>query len=148
MPVIKGTRPHRINMDGKSITETRRTAAALLPGSLALINAAGFFAQYGVDGKRAGRQLFIINVDYSSGQRAADAVAAGDSAVGDYVEEGREFAALVAGGTVLSFNSPLTPNATGGLRLGVVGTDEIIAYSQEAYTVPAGAAQLVLVRVA
>lgn len=147
MPVLKGTRPHRINMDGKSVTETRRTAAALLPGSLAFINPAGFFAQYVTEGKRVGRRIYVVNVDYLTGQRVAEPVPAGESAVGDYVEPGREFAMLVAGGTVVAFDSPLTPNATGGLRLGVVGTDEIIAYSQEAYTVPAGAAQLVLVRV-
>lgn len=146
MPQIKGTRPHRINIDGKSITETRRTVAALLPGSLAFINSTGLFAQYVTEGKRVGRRIYAVNVDYSSGQKVADAVALGDSAVGDYVEEGRELALLVAPTTVLAFDSPLTPAANGTLRLGVIGTDEIIGYSQEKFTVGA-AAQLAIVRI-
>lgn len=86
------SRYRRVNIDGKSLykTETRLTAAALLPGTAATINGDGEFAQATA---LVGR-LYIIDCAYHQGLGIRDAVPAGDSAVGNYVEEGRELALL------------------------------------------------------
>jgi hypothetical protein len=85
-------RYRRVNIDGQSLykTETRTTAAALLPGTAATINSSDKFAQATA---LTGR-LYIIDVGYHQGLTITEAIPAGDSAVGNYVEEGRELALL------------------------------------------------------
>lgn len=83
-------RYRRVNIDGQSLykTETRTTAAALLPGTAATINSSDKFAQATA---LTGR-LYIIDVGYHQGLTITESIPAGDSAVGNYVEEGRELA--------------------------------------------------------
>lgn len=90
------SRYRRVNIDGKSLykTETRTTAAALLPGTAAIINSSGKFAQATA---LTGR-LYIIDCAHHEGLGILDAVPSGDSAVGNYVEEGRELALLCVAG--------------------------------------------------
>ncbi len=86
------SRYRRVNIDGKSLykTETRLTAAELLPCTAVTINGDGKFAQATA---LTGR-MYIIDCAYHQGLGIRDAVPAGDSAVGNYVEEGRELALL------------------------------------------------------
>lgn len=135
----------RINIDGDSLmkTETRRTAAALLPGTFAYIdNSTDEFTQATAPRGR----LYVIDVAHDQGLGVNDAVPADDSAVGNYVEEGREFAVRFAASTVLKKDDPITVTAAGlGLK-GTEGTDKIIGYSQETVTLAAGSTDLVRVR--
>lgn len=133
MAALNGRRPRRINNDGKSITEVGKAAVALLPGSFAKLNATGQFRQAVVADKKP---IYIINVDDLTGQDILTAVPAGESATGDYVEEARQFAALVAPGTVCIKDTPFKRTATGTLTL-ADPADEVYAYSMEIYTVPA-----------
>lgn len=133
MAALNGRRPRRINNDGKSITELGIAAVALLPGSFAKLNASAQFIQAPL---AAQKPFYIINVDDLTGQDILTAVPVGESATGDYVEEGRQFAALVAPSTVCIKDTPLKRTATGTLEL-AGADDEVFAYSQEIYTVPA-----------
>lgn len=133
MAAVNGGRPRRVNNDGKSITELGIASVALLPGSFAKLNASAQFIQAPL---AAQKPFYIINVDDLTGQNILTAVPVGESATGDYVEEGRQFAALVEAGTVCVKDTPLKRTATGILELAEAG-DAVFAYSQEIYTVPA-----------
>ena len=67
--------------------------------------------------------------------------------MGEIAETGRELAVLVAATAALKEDTPLTSNGAGLLRIAVLGTDDVIAYSQEVITVGA-APELVKVRFA
>lgn len=139
------SRYNRINLDGKSCTETRLVAADTAPGSVVFISS-GKFAKYNTAGAVNSR-LYVLNVDYVQGKTADDLVLTDDSGVADYAEEGREMAVLVAATSELAKDTPLTTDLAGVLKIGVPGTDTIVAYSQEAYTVGASP-ELVRVRFA
>ncbi|EEX3259071.1 hypothetical protein D1Y02_001962 [Escherichia coli] len=84
----------RVNIDGKSITETYAAGEEVLPGKLVKL----------VDGKfmnatdTVGR-LYIVNPAFHEGKTIADAIKAGETVVADYVEQGREFAMRVEAAT-------------------------------------------------
>lgn len=133
MAAVNGGRPRRVNNDGKSITELGIASVDLLPGSFAKLHVTAQFRQAAASDKKP---FYIINVDDLTGQNILTAVPAGESATGDYVEEGRQFAALVAPGTVCIKDTPLMLNGLGILTM--AGEDDaVFAYSQEIYTVPA-----------
>lgn len=131
---INGGRPRRINNDGKSITELGLAKAALLPGSFTFLNKDGDFEQ----ATKVVKPLYIVNVDDKIGEDILTAVVAGESATCDYVEQGRQFAALVKSGTVCVKDTPFKLAATGGtLEEATAPEDVVVAYSQEIYTTPA-----------
>lgn len=138
-------RYHRINLDGKSCTETRIVTADTLPGSVVFISS-GEFAKYVTPGA-VSNKLYVLNTDYTNGKTADDVVAADDAGIGEYAETGREMAVLVAAASVLVKDTPLTTALAGVLEIGTPGTDTIVAYSQEALTVGASP-ELVRVRFA
>jgi len=141
------SRYNRINIDGKGVSRTALVgAAAITPGSLVKLSGAGAFVAHSTAGKK-GDFIYAMHPDALQGATCDTAVAIGATGVGEIAETGRELAMLVAATTVLVLDSPLTSNGAGALRLAVIGTDEIIAYSQEVFTVPA-TAQLVRVRIA
>lgn len=133
-------RYNRINLDGKSITETRVSAADVLPGQVSVITAGKFVAPT----VKIVQQLYVANVGHLQGLDADTAIPAGDSIEGEYLETGREVAALVAATSVLVKGTPLSVGADGMLKVWVA-TEVVVAYAQEALTVGADA-QLVLVR--
>lgn len=142
------TRYNRINLDGKSCTQTVLTTAATKPGSLCKIDLTTG-KSVAVSGDVTGIALYAANVDTLSGKAAADNIEASVSAVLDYVEQGREMAILVDKTSVLKFDTPLAVSSTAGqLKVGTPGTDLIVAYSKEQYTVASANAELVHVRFA
>lgn len=84
----------RVNIDGKSITETRLADAELKPGELVKLNDDKFIKATTAEGR-----LYIVNPAFHEGKTIADAIAIGETVVADYVEPGREFAMRVPGGT-------------------------------------------------
>ncbi|MCK1065072.1 gp53 minor capsid family protein [Pluralibacter gergoviae] len=136
-------RYHRVNIDGQSLykTETRKAAAALLPGTAAVINADGEFEQASA---LAGR-LYIIDVAYHQGQKITEAVPEGDSAVGNYVEEGRELALLCVPGAYKK-DSPIKLGSNGQFTLATADTDSVIGYSQDEATIAANSTDFIRVR--
>lgn len=126
------SRYRRVNIDGKSITETRVAAAALLPGTFAVIDANDKFAQAAAV---VGR-VYVVNCAYHQGLSIRDAVPTGDSAVGDYVEEGRELAVLCPAAAYKK-DSPIKIGANGQGVLANDDTDTVIGYSQDEVTLTA-----------
>ena len=134
-------RYERVNLDGKSITESRVSAAAVLPGQGLVITGKKFVAPT-ADVKQ---QLYIANVAHLQGLTADDEIPAGDTIEGEYLETGRDVAALVAATVVVDKDTPLTIGADGYLKLTTIAGEAIVAYSQEALTV-GDSAELVWVR--
>ncbi|EKO3656422.1 hypothetical protein M3908_002891 [Vibrio metschnikovii] len=122
-------RYRRINLDGKSLTETRVVAAALLPGTFAVINASDKFAAATA---LAGR-IYLVHPASHQGLGVSQAVPVDNSAVAEYVEEGRELAVLCPAGEYKK-DTPIKLGATGKGAIGVEGTDVIIGYSQDEVT--------------
>lgn len=137
----------RINLDGKSCSKTKlSTAAALAAGNVLKLNSSGLFLAHATDGKKQDAIYIAHNLEHE-GLQTADAIPASSTVVGEIAETGRELAVLVAATAALKEDTPLTSNGAGLLRIAVLGTDEVIAYSQEVITVGA-APELVKVRFA
>ncbi|HHR4004235.1 TPA: phage cement protein [Salmonella enterica] len=137
------SRYRRVNIDGESLykTETRLTSAELLPGTAVTINSDGKFAQATA---LTGR-MYIIDCAYHQGLSIRDAVPAGDSAVGNYVEEGRELALLCVPGAYKK-DSPIKLGAAGQFTLATGDTDSVIGYSQDEFTIAASTTDFIRVR--
>lgn len=137
------SRYRRVNIDGKSLykTETRTTAAALLPGTAAVINSSDKFAQATA---LAGR-IYIIDSAYHQGLGIRDAVPANDSAIGNYVEEGREFALLCVPGTYKK-DTPIKLGSAGQFTIATADTDSVIGYSQDDAVIAASTTDFIRVR--
>lgn len=136
-------RYRRINIDGKSLfkTETRTVTAAILPGTFARIDSATDQFVPVATGDR--NRVYVIGAAEHQGLGVRDPVPAGNSAVGNYVEEGRELAILCAPGTYAKD----TPVTVGAGAMGAVGTDaNCIGYSQDEFTIAAGATDFIRVR--
>ena len=88
------SRFRRVNIDGKSITETRLAGAELKPGELVKLEGGKFVKATTAEGR-----LYIVNPAFHEGKTIADAIAEGETVVADYVEEGREFAMRVEAAT-------------------------------------------------
>lgn len=135
------SRYRRVNIDGKSITETRLAAADLKPGTFVTINGADKFAQATAI---VGR-MYVINPSYHEGLTITEAAPSGNSAIGEYVEEGRELAILCAPGTYKK-DTPITVNGSGQGAVGVDGTDAIVGFSQDEFTIAASTTEFIRVR--
>lgn len=135
------SRYRRINIDGKSVTETRVAAAALLPGTFAVIDGNDKFAQAAA----AVGRVYVINSAYHQGLGIRDAVPAGDSAVGDYVEEARELAVLCPAGAYKK-DSPIKIGASGQGAIATSDTDKVIGYSQDEAVIASGQTDFIRVR--
>lgn len=141
------TEYRRVNLDGKGISETRGTAAALKPGTFVVINSSNKWAQAGVASAQTAGQIYVLDAAWYQGLGITDSVPAGDSGIGYYAEVGREFAALVAAGTYtkdqrFSINSSgqLIPVPTSG-----AGTYYVVASCQDDVTL--SAADFIRVRI-
>lgn len=126
------SRYRRINLDGKSVTETRLAAANTLPGVLVNIDSSEEFA---VVSALSGR-MYVMHPASHQGLGIAEAVPAGDSGVAEYVEEGRELALLCPAGEYKK-DTPIKLGTAGKGAIGVEGTDVIIGYSQDEVTLTA-----------
>ena len=135
------SRYRRINIDGKSVTETRVAAAALLPGTFAVIDGNDKFAQAAA----AVGRVYVINSAYHQGLGIRDAVPAGDSVVGDYVEEARELAVLCPAGTYKK-DSPIKIGANGQGVIATSDTNTVIGYSQDEAVIASGQTDFIRVR--
>ncbi|MDF3686195.1 hypothetical protein P3S40_26075, partial [Enterobacter hormaechei] len=68
-----------------------------------------------------------------------------DSAVGNYVEEGRELALLCVAGTYAK-DDPIKLGSNGQFTKATADTDSVIGYSQDDATIAAGATDFIRVR--
>ncbi len=137
------SRYRRVNMDGQSLykTETRVAAANILPGTFAVIDGDNEFAQAA---ETVGR-LYVIECAYHQGLGIRDAVPAGDSAVGNYVEEGRELAILCPAGTYAK-DTPIKLGASGRGAIATDDTDTVLGYSQDDAVIASGQTDFIRIR--
>ena len=139
---------NRINLDGKSRTESRISEAALLPGTVLVIEGDLFETADAATAGKLSRQLYVATAAYYQGMGTPDEIPAGDTVEGEYMTEGRQLAVLATATTALTKDAPLALDAaTGGLKLPDPETEEVVAFSKETVTVGASA-ELVLVQVA
>lgn len=138
------SRYRRVNIDGQSLykTETRATAAAVLPGTFAVIDEAS--EQFKQAGEQAGR-LYLIESGYHQGLGIRDVIPAGDSAVGNYVEEGRELAVLCGPGHYRK-DAPIKLGANGMGALADDDTDGVLGYSQDMVEITPNTTDFIRVR--
>ena len=131
----------RVNIDGKSITETAVSAAELKPGTPVKMTAGKFVAATDTVGR-----IYVVSPAYHEGLGIEDAIPAGHSVVADYAEEAREFAILLPEGTYTK-DAGITIGAD-GFKVAATGdpADPVFAFCQE--TVTLEAADFVRVRVA
>lgn len=136
-------RYRRINIDGQSLykTETRVVAADTIPGTAVVINDDDEFAQATA---LVGR-LYIVETGYHQGLTVNEPIPAGDSAVGNYVEEGRELALLCVPGTY-GKDDPIKLGTDGQFTKATADTDSVIGYSQDEATIAASTTDLIRVR--
>lgn len=138
-------RYNRINLDGKSVTETYPAAAATPVGTVLVESSGAFTAASAGDTGR----LFAAHPAAHQGLGTDTSVPQGDSLVGEYLEEGREVALLLAKNNTVAKGSPVSVTTNGAIKLNADGKD-IIGYAQEALVIGNGAsdvAQLVRVRI-
>lgn len=128
----------RVNIDGKSVTETAVSAAALKPGTPVKMASGKFAAATDTTGR-----IYVVNPAYHEGLGIEDAIPVGHSVVADYAEEGREFAILLPKGAYTK-DAAITIGE-GGFKL-VTSNEHVFAFCQE--TVTLKAADFVRVRVA
>lgn len=128
----------RVNIDGKSITETAVSAAELKPGTPVKMTAGKFVAATDTVGR-----IYVVNPAYHEGLGIEDAIPAGHSVVADYAEEAREFAILLPEGAYTK-DAGITIGAD-GFKV-ATGDEAVFAFCQEAVTLEA--ADFVRVRVA
>lgn len=124
-------RYNRINLDGKSVTESRKSDAEVLPGTLQVITGDKFVAP----AADAVQKLYVANAGHLQGLGTDDAIPAGDTIEGEYLETGREVAALLTTAVTVVKDSPLAVAATGQLVLASSALESpVVAYAQEALT--------------
>lgn len=123
------SRYRRVNIDGQSLFKTltrKMGAAALLPGTFAIVDPATETFVKAAAGAKG--RMYVLGAAEHQGLGIRDAIPIGDSAVGNYVEEGRELAILCPAGTY-KVDSPIAVNASGQ---GAIGTEATcIGYSQD-----------------
>jgi len=127
-------RYRRVNIDGQSLykTETRKAAAALLPGTFVTINGDNQFAQAAAT---VGR-MYVLDPAFSEGLSITDAIPAGHSTSANYVEEGRELAILCPAGTYAK-DTPIKLGANGQGAMATSDADTVLGYSQDEATLTA-----------
>jgi len=90
----------RINLDGKSLfkTETRRMSVNGYPGTVVVLNDDNEF-EFRLSNSTLGPRLYLLDEASHEGKGCMDQIPVNHTAIGNYIEEGREFAARMADGT-------------------------------------------------
>ena len=116
--------------------------AALSPGHLIVANSNNEFLKHATDGKAG----MVFVADLNMHDNLATAYAAGDTVQAYQPTSGETYQVRAKSGAALVKDiTPLTSDGAGRVRVGVVGTDEMICYAAETVTASANE-QLVLVK--
>lgn len=128
-------RPSRVNLDGLSKTETRVCDTDVLPGTALKIVSGKFVQAVAADAGVV--PLYVANVGHLQGLGPNDAIPAGDSIEGEYMDSARRLAVRGIAGAVWVKDAALTLSATGGTFTLVGGAAAPVAFAQENFTLPA-----------
>ena len=122
----------------------KRVSAALLPGTLCVVNSSGQYAAAAADSDR--ELLYVLDGREYLGQANDQAYTAGDSGIAYEVQPERTFQIRAAAGTY-GVNAKLTCAANG--YVGAAGAnDSVIGYHDGDASVTATAGDLIFVRIA
>src|SRR5690554_2987397 len=110
---------HRVNLDGISRTETAKADADLAVGTIAYLDDGVF--KPATEAAAANGRLYVIHPEDHQG---GGDVPEGDSAVGEYVDEGREIAMLGASGETFGKDTPVHV-VSGKIEAATADTDDI-----------------------
>ncbi len=91
--------------------------------------------------------MYVLDVGYHEGLKITDQIPAGHSAVGNYLEDNREFAVRMGPGTYTK-DQPVTVNSSGQVIAvpAAAGTYPIIGYSQDDATIASGEVDFIRIR--
>lgn len=116
--------------------------AALSPGHIIIANSTGEFLKHATDG--AAGMVFVAGLNLHSG--LTENYATGDTVQAYQPVSGETYQVRAKTGQALVQDiTPLTSDGAGRVRVGVVGTDAIIAYAAQTVTTTANE-QLVLAK--
>lgn len=129
-------------------TEEALADVAITPGAFVAYNATNEFILATAAIAVEGRELYVASENWFAGLQVDDDNAADQTMVA-YKRNPREILAalVITGQNITQRDTPLALSTTAGqLRIGVVGTDHIVAYSREVFNNNSGSAQLVAIR--
>ncbi len=121
---------------------------AITPGSFVLYSATNEFILATAALAVSGNELYVAAENFTAGLQVDDDNAADETMIA-YERNPREILAglLITGQNITKIGTPLALSATAGqLRIGVVGTDHIVAYSREIFNNNTGESQLIAIR--
>lgn len=151
--LIMASRPNKIRLGPPQRNcpqpEEAIVTADTLPGTIVQKDATtGQFVSFATNGGGDGVKLYVLNHNFIGGGQIDDPVPAGDTGIGEQMFRENLLAALLSDAQDLDvLDKPLTPGVNPGeLRVGIPGTDYIVAYGQEIYNNTTGSAQLVIIR--
>lgn len=123
---------YRGSAEGNKPVQTEAIAAAALTPGMLLFKSSGQFALYNTDGAGAGVKLYVCDLNFLRQGGVADTYASGDTAVAFEPRPGERYNVLVnSGQNITAVDTPLAADGAGLLRIGVVGTDDIICWADE-----------------
>ncbi len=129
-------------------TEDGIAAVAITPGSFVIKNASSQFVLATAALAIEGNEVYVASENWFSGLQVDDDNIAGQTMTA-YKRNPREILAalVVTGQNITKTDTPLAVSTTAGqLRIGVPGTDHIVAYSREVFNNSTGSAALVAIR--
>lgn len=138
-------RYRRVNLDGLSIyqTETYPVVAASNAGRFVKIVSKKFATAAAADVGAV--QLYILEVQNQTGLGILDAIPINESAIGNYVQEGRVFAARALSGLAFIKDTPVYLTATGTITPTRAASEAAVGYSQDDVTLTQD--DLVMIRI-
>lgn len=133
----------RVNIDGKSVTETRLLNAAINPGLVVTINSSDKFAA-----GNTGR-IYVVHPANHEGLNIDEQIPATSAAVAEYIEEGRELVFRVEGSVTIKKDDPIHINSSGKAVPvpSTAGTYAVVGYAQDDLTVESSAVDFLRVRI-
>lgn len=133
--MTSATTPKTINIAGMGCPKEGIAGATITPGMLLAYNAAGAVIPHGQAGDNA-MPYFAKEYDLT-GRGIDDNYAADSQVLFEAFYVGAQVYAIIQDGETVLFDSPLTSNGDGTLRVAVAG-EIVIAYAREAVS-PVGA---------
>ena len=123
---------YRGSVENNKPTQDEAIAAAELTPGMLLFKSSGEFALFNTDGGGAGVKLYVCDLNTLLQGGVTDTFASGDTAVAFEPKPGERYNMQVnSGQNITALDTPLAADGAGLLRIGVVGTDDIICWADE-----------------
>ena len=129
-------------------TEEGLASVSIAPGSIVTKDASNEFVLCTAALSAVGNEIYIADHNWAAGRNTDDANPADETMIAQLPLPRKQYAALLlTGNNVTRRDTPLAVSATAGvLRIGVPGTDPIVAYAREVFNNTSGSSQLIAVK--